>query len=157
MIGNIVEVNAQYVLDLLSPQWIAGNDHEFIMDSAVAAGDVLVARTGATIGKVAVVPDGAPSPLNICSDILRLRPSGIDPYYLAAFLASDLGQRQLYANISGSTNEHLSPEALELVQVPLLPDAEEIGRSYRECVRERLERDFAARALFDHMETDLSD
>ena len=149
MVGNVIKMNRQYVLDLLSVNWVRANDHEFIDDSMVRPGDVLVVRTGATIGKVAVVPEGVPEGLNICSDILRLRLADVDPYYVAAFLTSDLGQRQLYANISGSTNEHLDPEALEFLQVPLLPGAERIGEEYRQCIAERLERDMTVRGLID--------
>jgi len=58
---------------------------------------------------------------NICNDIVKIRvdKSKIDPYYVFAYLSSELGQMQIRSRISGSTNEHLSPLAIEDLDIPI--------------------------------------
>ena len=82
--------------------------------------DILVAITGATIGKSCIVKKEN-IPATFCGDIARIRidPSKCDPYYVDSFLKSKFGQMQIYKWINGATNLHLSTDALEKIVIPI--------------------------------------
>lgn len=90
-----------------------------------AKNDLLLAITGATIGKIGMVYRY--DSLVYSGDLLRLRTNGeINPYYLLLVLDHHLGQVQLIRWITGSTNGHLSPKDVGRVLVPRLsPEIEE--------------------------------
>jgi hypothetical protein len=90
---------------------------------------LLVAITGATIGKLGIVKRY--QSLAFSGDLLRLRVSGgIDPHYLLFVLDHRIGQVQLTRWITGSTNGHLAPRDIARVLIPRLDDQTE-----REIVR----------------------
>lgn len=82
-------------------------------------GDILVAITGATIGKVAIFNDN--KEVGICGDIAKIRPKNINEnVMLSSFLNSRLGQNQIKKYINGSTNFHLSIKDMDKIVVPKL-------------------------------------
>jgi len=84
-------------------------------------GDLLLAITGATIGKVGVVHRY--DRMAFSGDLLAIRArEDIDPYYLQAFLTHRIGQVQLIRWITGSTNGHLAPRDVGRVVIPRLPE-----------------------------------
>jgi hypothetical protein len=87
--------------------------------------DLLLAITGATIGKVGIVKRY--SCLAFSGDLLRLRSrDGVDPHYLLLVLNHEIGQVQFNRWITGSTNGHLSPRDVGRVLIPRLqPETEE--------------------------------
>jgi len=86
--------------------------------------DLLLAITGATIGKTGIVKRY--TDLAFSGDVLRLRTnSEIDPNYLLLTLDHQLGQVQLIRWISGSTYGHLAPRDVARVLVPRLGKAED--------------------------------
>ncbi len=81
--------------------------------------DLLLAITGATIGKIGLV--SRYEELTFSGDMLAIRANGsIDPHYLLAVLSHCVGQVQLQRWITGSTNGHLSPHDVGRVLVPRL-------------------------------------
>lgn len=86
--------------------------------------DLLLAITGATIGKIGIVKRY--EELAFSGDMLRLRANDdINPYYLLLVLNHHLGQVQFNRWITGSTNGHLSPRDIRRVLVPrLTPEME---------------------------------
>jgi type I restriction enzyme S subunit len=84
--------------------------------------DLLLAITGATIGKIGIVKRYAS--LAFSGDLLCLRVVGasIDPHYLLLALDHQLGQVQFNRWITGSTNGHLAPRDVGRILVPRLDD-----------------------------------
>ncbi|MDF1581542.1 MAG: restriction endonuclease subunit S [Desulfuromonadales bacterium] len=87
--------------------------------------DLLLAITGATIGKIGIV--NRYDNLIFSGDMLRLRANGsVNPHYLLLTLDHHLGQVQFNRWITGSTNGHLAPRDVGRVLVPrLAPEQEE--------------------------------
>jgi type I restriction enzyme M protein len=83
-------------------------------------GDILVAITGATIGKTAIVKNNN-IPATFCGDVTRIRldKEQCDPLYVESFLRSRYGQLQIYKWINGSTNLHLSPEFIKRIVISI--------------------------------------
>lgn len=81
--------------------------------------DLLLAITGATIGKIGIV--NRYKQLAFSGDLLCLRTnSTVDPHYLLLVLDHRLGQIQFERWITGSTNGHLAPKDITCVLVPRL-------------------------------------
>lgn len=85
--------------------------------------DLLLAITGATLGKVGINFD-IPA-LYYSGDLLRLHFKGIDPLYVAAFLRSPIGQDLIWQYQTGSTNRHLAPDDVVKIPVPRLQPTQE--------------------------------
>lgn len=85
----------------------------------VDKGDILLAITGATIGKTAIFNDN--KIIAICGDIAKMQLKNKDDIKLIRnFLNSDIGQIQIKKIINGSTNFHLSPEDVDEIIIPEL-------------------------------------
>lgn len=83
------------------------------------ADDLLLAITGATIGKIGIVKRY--EQLAFSGDLLCLRTAeSIDPHYLLLVLDHKVGQVQFNRWITGSTNGHLAPRDVARVLVPRL-------------------------------------
>jgi hypothetical protein len=81
--------------------------------------DLLLAITGATIGKVGIVKRY--EQLAFSGDLLCMRAGeSIDPHYLLLVLDHKIGQVQFNRWITGSTNGHLAPKDVARVLVPRL-------------------------------------
>lgn len=81
--------------------------------------DLLLAITGATIGKIGIVKRY--ELLAFSGDLLCLRTGEmIDPHYLLLVLDHKIGQVQFNRWITGSTNGHLAPRDIARVLVPRL-------------------------------------
>ena len=93
-------------------------------------GDIIIAITGATIGKLAIFNDDRE--VAICGDIAKLTPKNEeDSILIANFLESELGQLQIKRTINGSTNFHLSLTDIEEIVMPIIKDKEEIKESLK--------------------------
>lgn len=108
--------------------------------------DLLLAITGATIGKIGIV--NRYDNLVFSGDMLRLRANGsIYPHYLLLTLDHHLGQVQFNRWITGSTNGHLAPRDVGRVLVPrLAPEKEE---QIAALVAESLEKRQESEQLLD--------
>jgi hypothetical protein len=108
--------------------------------------DLLLAITGATIGKIGIV--NRYDNLVFSGDMLRLRANGsVSPHYLLLTLDHHLGQVQFNRWITGSTNGHLAPRDVGRVLVPrLAPEKEE---QISGLVAESLEKRQKAEQLLD--------
>jgi type I restriction enzyme S subunit len=106
--------------------------------------DLLLAITGATIGKIGIVKRY--EQLAFSGDLLCLRiGEKIDPNYLLLVLDHRLGQVQFNRWITGSTNGHLAPRDAERVLVPRLN--EDIEAKIAELVRNSLFKRFESEQL----------
>ena len=97
-------------------------------------GDLIVSKNGSPF-KIAVaeVPEGKTILANGNLYIIRLDPERIDPYFVAAFLASDDGKELMERMVVGTTIPNLPLRNLRDIQLPV-PDKsvqDAVARQYR--------------------------
>ena len=86
--------------------------------SRVERGDVLLNITGASIGRVCVVPSEV-CPANVNQHVCIIRCSeSLDPEYVAAFLASPDFQSFIWQSQAGGTRQALTKEMIEVFEIP---------------------------------------
>ena len=129
-------------LDLSNAVKIPVKHLEEVKPALIKKNDVLIAVTGATIGKVALVEEERKA--IACPDIaiVRLREEAdIEPRYLYAFLQSEYSQTQLKRCIHGSTNLHLDKEYIDKVLIPRPPKERrmEIANKFSEAEKKARE------------------
>ncbi len=108
--------------------------------------DLLLAITGATIGKVGIVKRY--ERLAFSGDLLCLRAAqSVDPHYLMLVLDHKVGQVQFIRWITGSTNGHLAPRDVSRVLVPRLGKASEL--KIAELVRSSLSKRQGSESLLE--------
>jgi len=111
--GNI-KSETDYKID---SQFLESLDESFV----VRKNDLLLAATGATIGKVGIYKSDEPS--IACGDLLTIR---IKDERLAEiihfFMLTDYGKEQIIRNIFGSTNGHIKSADVENILVPEIDD-----------------------------------
>jgi len=86
--------------------------------------DILIAKDGATTGKVCIVMENFPFKDCMFNEhifTLRINTSKAHPLYVFHFLHSALGQMQLKRQISGGAQGGLTKEFVEKVMIPLPP------------------------------------
>lgn len=104
--------------------------------SRVEQGDVLLNITGASIGRVCVVPSKlCPANVNQHVCIIRCKAS-LDPGYLAALMASPKFQKLIWDSQAGGTRQALTKQMVEDFAVPLLPINEQ--RRIAACLKAQL-------------------
>jgi type I restriction enzyme, S subunit len=103
--------------------------------------NLLLAITGATIGKVGLVTRN--EKLAFCGDLLNLivDKNKISPFYLITVLKSKIGQTQFNRWISGATNGHLSPLDVKKILIPRLSQKSEemISQWIKDSLASKLE------------------
>ncbi|HEX9000409.1 MAG TPA: restriction endonuclease subunit S, partial [Blastocatellia bacterium] len=100
-------------LAFISPQ-----QDEQMSGSRVERGDVLLNITGASIGRVCVVPSEV-CPANVNQHVCIIRCSeSLDPEYVAAFLASPDFQSFIWQSQAGGTRQALTKEMIEVFEIP---------------------------------------
>jgi type I restriction enzyme S subunit len=118
--------------------------------TAVQAGDVLLSIT-ADLGRTAVVPDGVGAAY-INQHLALLRAPSLTPRYLADFLASPAGQREVLGKDRGATKAGLNFDDVRSVSIPIPPA--DVQARYAEQV-ERVDRQrgdiLAVQATWDEL------
>jgi restriction endonuclease S subunit len=102
----------------LSPDEVKQKYQHFLLD----AGDLVVASSGVTWGKIAeVYPEHLPLCLN--TSMIRLRPQGknIEKTFIRAFVESQAFRNQIVQLITGSAQPNFGPAHLKQVRIPLPP------------------------------------
>jgi type I restriction enzyme, S subunit len=88
---------------------------------ALAGGDIVFARTGATTGKSYLIHD-CPENSIFASYLIRVRPSkDVDPEYLSRFFQTPNYWRQINLNTSGTAQGGVNASKLKTLLVPLPP------------------------------------
>lgn len=101
--------------------------HNANVRSQLKAGDVLLSTAG-TIGEAGIV-EADILPANIDQDVARiaLHDDGpIDPYFLVAFLRSELGRFQSARATTGQIQGHIALTALRDFDIPILRDQSKV-------------------------------
>ena len=98
------------------PKFVKSNGPMDVAGSRPKYGYVVLVRTGATIGKVAVITDENPN-YTITSVAYKLKfKKDVNPFYVCVFLKSSFGQLQLYQLKNGTGVENLNLDS----EVPFL-------------------------------------
>lgn len=94
--------------------------HEAMLGTEVKPGDVLLNITGASIGRVCVVPDKV-CPANVNQHVCIIRCGGsIDPHFLMLYLSSPAFQKLIDDTQAGGTRQALTKADIEEFEVPSL-------------------------------------
>ncbi len=108
-------------LDLSGVAYISEETHESMARSQLWPGDILLNITGASIGRVAVVPSElkeANANQHVCR--IRLR-EGANPHFVCLFLSTKDGQSQILGSQYGTTRQGLNFGQVRQIQVPVPP------------------------------------
>ena len=101
--------------------YISASIDESMCGSRVLKGDVLLNITGASIGRVCVVPDDV-CPANVNQHVCIIRcAEALHPEYLAGFIASPSFQSMIWKDQAGATRQALTKEMIENFQIPWKP------------------------------------
>jgi len=94
---------------------------EYFQQAVIELNDILIGRVGkGCIGKVAIM--NRTYPISVISDCLfSIRVNTIDPYYLAVYIASTYGQKQLLGVAKGSCSRYITKVDLMKIKV-IVPD-----------------------------------
>lgn len=99
--------------------FLSSEQDEQMQGSRVQPGDVLLNITGASIGRVCVVP-GEICPANVNQHVCVIRSDdSIDSEYLARYLASPKFQSFIWQSQAGGTRQALTKEMIENFKIPL--------------------------------------
>lgn len=130
-IKNILRNGLIDTSDLVTAKNIFRKEHK-INDE-----EVVIVITGATIGKVGLW--NKKEEVYLGGDMVKFKANeNSNPYYIQAFLLSQLGQYQIKREITGATNGHLSPSDVELIKIPLPPLA--VQNKIAEEVKKRMQK-----------------
>jgi len=106
-------------LQLDDVAFISEDTHAEMSNSQLKVHDVLLNITGASIGRCTYVPDGFGAG-NVNQHVCIIRCNHkINYRFLAAFLASPIGQGQVLSSFTGASRQGLSHKELGLINVPL--------------------------------------
>lgn len=107
-------------------------------------GDLLVSVVG-TLGNVSVVPPEVLPAVFSCKST-AYRSSGIDPYYLCAYLNCMIGSRYLLRKQRGAVQTGLNLEDLKSIPIPRFPH--EVEEKAAQRVRDAYQRLVVSRSLY---------
>ena len=101
--------------------YISAEQDAVMSGSRVQVGDVLLNITGASIGRVCIVPPEL-CPANVNQHVSIIRPRAtLDPEWLALFLACPSFQDFIWDSQAGATRQALTKALIENFLVPLAP------------------------------------
>ncbi len=93
-------------------------------------GDLVIARSGATAGKVAVY-EGSPKILCFASYLIKVSPKdSVFSKFLFYFLNSEIGKNQLFSGKRGSAQPNINSQTIKRIKIPLpsLPEQQKIAQ-----------------------------
>jgi type I restriction enzyme S subunit len=112
-------------LSLDDVAYISTEIHTGMQRSAVKPGDVLLNITGASIGRVAVVPETLKE-ANVNQHVCCIRlGEEMIPDFLAYYLATEKGQWQITSTQIGATRQGLNYQQVRGFQIPMSPRSEQ--------------------------------
>ncbi len=114
-------------LNLSDVSYITPEIHESMGNTIVHKNDVLLNITGGSIGRCCIVNEEQEMNVNQHVSILRTKES-VKPDFLNYLLSSDVGQLQVFYNVSGGNREGLTIEGISdfRITIPPLKEQEEI-------------------------------
>jgi len=114
-------------LDLSDVSYITPEINQSMENTIVQKNDVLLNITGGSIGRCCIVNEEQEMNVNQHVSILRTKES-VQPDFLNYLLSSDVGQLQVFYNVSGGNREGLTIEGISdfRITIPPLKEQEEI-------------------------------
>jgi type I restriction enzyme S subunit len=113
----------RFVFDGLA--FITAEQDRCMCESRVQAGDVLLNITGASIGRVCVVPENV-TRANVNQHVCIIRTDdSIDPSFLSFYVSTSTFQRFIFDTQAGATRQALTKALIERFEVPLPPLSEQ--------------------------------
>jgi hypothetical protein len=101
---------------------LSEESHKREKKTAVVSGDIVLAKTGASIGYSAVIPSWLHS-ANICQDLVGVRLVNSElSYFVQAFLSSKYGQVQALRWGQGNAHPHLGLDGIREWVIPIPKD-----------------------------------
>jgi len=101
-----------------------------LIRSAVYPGDILLAKTGATIGKLCILPNYVEKGL-LASSVAKisLDKKKCDPRFVFYYLLSERGQKQILSNATGTTRPSINLTPIKKIKLtlPSKPDQQKIA------------------------------
>lgn len=105
--------------------FISVEQDELMRESRVYPGDVLLNITGASIGRVCVVPDNV-TPANVNQHVTIIRgDSSFIPHFLSFYISRPEFQKFIFDSQAGATRQALTKGMIENFRIPLPPLAEQ--------------------------------
>ncbi len=140
--------------------FISEEQDALMRESRVQSGDILLNITGASIGRVCVVPDDI-TPANVNQHVSVIRADdSFNPEFLSFYISTPNFQKYIFDTQAGATRQALTKGLIEGFQVPLPPLPEQrwiaailkeqmaVVEKARAAVQERLEAVMALPAAF---------
>ncbi len=115
--------------------YISKETHMAMIRSAIQPGDVLLNITGASIGRVAYVPDYL-KVANVNQHVCRIRLKGdVAPEFVSFYLAFHKGQSQIMGFQFGTTRQGLNYGNVKALRIPLpaLTEQNKITNTLKAC------------------------
>lgn len=118
-IKNITKEDTFNPSDLV---YISEEKFETIKRSAVYPQDIILAKTGATIGKVCLLPKFIKKGLiaSSCAKI-SIDPTKVNPKFVMVYLSTNEGQYKILSQSSGSTRNSINLTPLKNIKIPIPP------------------------------------
>lgn len=129
--------------------------HEKITRSKVVPGDIVIAKTGATMGSASVIPDSIPE-ANIRGDLaaLSVKEDCCISQYVITFINTQIGQRLFWRFDSGGTRGRVVIENLKKYPI-IIPPKEiqnEIVAKMNNAYAERKQKESETQQLLDSID-----
>jgi restriction endonuclease S subunit len=107
------------LFELKETQYITEEFNSQIKRSEVKVNDIMLAVVGATLGKIGFINDEKKEG-NINQNVARIRLSSNEylPKFLALFLSTEMGQKQIKRNATITTQAYLNNEVLGNILIP---------------------------------------
>ena len=117
--GEQIDINGKIINEKM--KYISEEHFLKMKQGILKQGDILLVKDGATTGKVGIIPEEYPfKEANINEHVFILRcKKHINPYYILAFLLSEIGQTQIEREISGATIMGITKDSLKNILIPL--------------------------------------
>ncbi|WP_404789214.1 restriction endonuclease subunit S [Altericista sp. CCNU0014] len=115
-----------FCIDDSDPVYVSENYFKTLLRSHVKSHDILLSIMG-TIGNIAIFPEDLEDvTANRAIAIIRVNSSsGFDPYFIAAFLESNIGIALRERESQGGIQQRINLEGLKRLKIPyILPDAQ---------------------------------
>ena len=135
---RILDIKPGFV-DARSCVYLPQSLHEREAGTEVTPGNLIVAKTGASIGYSAIIPEWLSS-ANICQDLVGVRlKDELDPYFAQAFISSIYGRLQADRWRQGNAHPHLGISGVRewIITIPSREIQMAIGNKVRKSERLR--------------------
>ncbi len=122
-------------LSLEDVAYISNETHKSMSRSSVMPGDILLNITGASIGRVAFVPEDL-KVANVNQHVCRIRlAGGWSPEFVSYFLAYPKGQSQIIGSQFGTTRQGLNYGNVRAIKIPQpsLSEQQHIANVFQVC------------------------